>query len=154
MSVQTTAFPAHGLTLVHNLEAQPNPRCYVLFLHGRDTIIEAEADETADALWERLLGALSQKRVALAMQKGSLLDPKAEATCYAGHLEEASLERLKLKHMREHIIASLQREASGEIKGSTGTSRTAALATLSRILGLEKPRRKVVTTLTTPPTDA
>lgn len=153
MTVQSTAFPAHSLTLVHDLEAQPSPRCYVLFLHGIASELHAEPDETADELWERLLGALSQKRVALAMQKGSLLDPKAEATCYAGHLEEASLERLKLKHMREHIISSLQREASGELKNSTGTSRTAALATMSKILGLEQPRRRVVTrvALTTPP---
>jgi hypothetical protein len=151
MSVQSTSFAAHNLTLIHDLDAQPNPRCYVLFLHGIATELHAEADETADALWERLLGALSQKRVALAMQKGSLLNPKAKAVAYAGHLEESSLERLKLKHMKAHIIESLQREASGEIKGSTGASRTAALSTLSKILGLEKPRRRIVTALTTPP---
>ena len=92
MSVQTTAFSSHNLTLIHDLEAQPNPRCYVLFLHGISTEIHAEPDEAADDLWNRVLGTLSDKRAALAMQKGSLLDPKTPATVYAGDLEPASLD--------------------------------------------------------------
>lgn len=155
MTISSTAFPAHGLTLVHDLDAQPNPRCYVLFLHGRDTVIEAEANETPDELWGVVLGVLAQKRLGLALNKG-LLDPQAPATVYAGHLEDASLERLRLKHMKAFIVEGLTRESSGSLKDSTGTSRTNALCALSRILGLEKPRKRVVTrvALTTPPTDA
>jgi hypothetical protein len=151
MTVQSTAFAAHNLTLIHDLDAQPEPRCYVLFLHGIANEIHAEADESPESLWQRVLGTLGEKRLALAMQKGSLLDPKAEAVAYCGHLEDSSLERLKLKHMKAHIIEGLQREASGSLRDSTGTSRTNALTALSRILGLEKPRRKIVTKLTTPP---
>jgi hypothetical protein len=151
MSVTLTPYPQHKIDLYHD-EALPAPTEYTVFLHGRDWSVVQRDDETHAAVWERLLAELNAKRVGLALSK-SLLNPNATATVYAGALTEDSLERLRTRHMKDFVVASLQREASGEIKGSTGTSRTAALATLSRILGLEKPRRKVVTRvaeLTTP----
>ncbi len=125
-----------------------------MFLHGRDWQVVQRDGEDSHATWERLLAELNAKRVGLALSK-SLLDANATAHVYAGALTEDSLEKLRTKHLKEFIVSGLTRESSGELKDSTGTSRTNALATLSRILGLEKPRRKVVTrvALTTPPSD-
>ncbi|MBP5996974.1 MAG: hypothetical protein KA535_03400 [Azonexus sp.] len=141
MSVQTIAFAAHNLTLIHDLEAQPAPRSYFLFLHGICHELHAEENEAPDALWQRVLGRLSELRINLAAQRNSLLNPRAEATCYAGELTEQSLEKLRLKHMRQHVIDGLTRETHSH--EGTGSSRTAALATLSRIYGLEAPRKRI-----------
>lgn len=149
MSVQSIAFAAHNLDLIHDLDAQPAPRHYVLLLHGVATELHAEEGESGDALWQRVLRTLDDKRGALAMQRSALLNPRAWATCYAGSLTEESLAALTLKHMKEFILDGLRREASGELRDSTGASRTAALGLMSRILGLEKPRRRIVTKLTT-----
>jgi len=150
MSVTRTPYPQHKIDLYHD-EAHPAPTEYTVFLHGRDWSVVQRDGESHHDVWERLLAELNAKRVGIALNKGSLLDANATAHVYAGALTDDSLERLRTRHMKDFVVASLQREASGELKNSTGASRTAALATLSRILGLEKPRRKVVTTLTTPP---
>lgn len=152
MSVTLTSYPQHKIDLYHD-EALPAPTEYTVFLHGRDWSVVQRDGESHHEVWERLLAELNAKRVGLALSK-SLLNPNATATVYAGALTEDSLERLRMKHLKEFIVSGLTRESSGELKDSTGTSRTNALTALSRILGLEKPRKRVVTTLTTPPTDA
>jgi hypothetical protein len=140
MSISSTAFPAHGLTLYHT-EAIPEPTEYVIFWNGYPRKVTAAPNETPQSLWERTLAVLSELRIA-AVRSKSLTPHDAHVEVYAGELEPESFDKLCARAMREAIIAGLNREAN-DPKG-TGTSRTQAMACLSRIYGLERPRRKVV----------
>lgn len=146
MTVQVTSFPDHHVTLHHNAEAQPEPKCMVWFLHGVPATVFRNAGETSEALWLRTLAAIHDERLRLTRTR-SLLDPLSPCDVYGGELAPECLAKLEKRYMRQHILSALAREsAAPPSTGATGGSRTRALTLLAKLTGTTRPRRKITRT--------
>ncbi len=136
MQPATTHFPEHNVTLIHGT-SESDEMTY--FLHGRDRTVFRSSNETPADFWVRVLGVIAQDRKGVKNDR-SLLNPDAIVTCYSGKID--GLDLLRQQHMREWLIAGLQREASAPTSlGGSGTSRGKALAILARMEGIIKPRK-------------
>lgn len=138
MKPTATKLQEHNVVLIHGTTDAPvNEMTY--FFHGRDTTVQRNDNEAADAFWVRVLGVIREHRNSLHRCK-SLLDPNANVTCYAGRIEGLSL--LRQQFMREHLIESLHRESSApNSTGATGGSRAKALGWLAQIHGVIQPKK-------------
>ena len=150
MSVTHNQFPQHQTTFHHDEAAQPEPIIAVWFLHGLPSTSHRKPGENVQTFCMRILDSIAEERARVARCK-SLLAADAPCDVYLGELEPACLEALKIKHLRNFILAGLQREAGApaSIKG-TGASRLAAMNQLAKMTGIPTRIRKVVKAETLP----
>lgn len=144
MPVAHNQLPNHQVTFHHDAEAQPEPAVAVWFLHGLPRTMHRAPGEDVEAFCNRILGSIAEERGRVFRVK-SLLDPQAPADVYLGELEPDSLAALKVKHMRNFLLACIHREAGApaSMKGS-GTSRLRAISLLANVTGIPTRQRKVV----------
>ena len=136
----------HNVTFHHDAKAQPYPAVAVWFLHGLPFTVHRKPGETHQDFIVRVFSSIAEERGRVFRVK-SLLDPQAPCDVYLGELEPASLEALKVKHMRNFILSCIHREigAPASMKGS-GTSRLRAVTLLAKVTGISTRQRKVVKT--------
>lgn len=150
MTVAHTQLPDHNVIFHHDDAAQPDPKMVIWFLHGLPTTMHRKTGETAQTFMERVLLAINEERDRVARCK-NLLDPQAPADVYVGELEPACLAALKMRHMRQFILAGLHREAGAPASTrGTGTSRLRAMNQLAQMTGIPIRHRKVIKSETLP----
>ena len=96
MAIVSTFCAAHRIRLFYDLDAQPVPEQYHIFLHGIDTVFAPVSGATIHEAWAQVLDHVQMRRNTMRRDKDSLLCPNGLCTIYAGSLAPGSLEALRL----------------------------------------------------------